>query len=86
MSMSRTRTLVGDTVALAFGTLGGSFVGVLMLPLYTRTLTSVEFGTVDLTMTSLGLVLPLVFLSVAEAVLRFAADSCLLSARSATAC
>jgi O-antigen/teichoic acid export membrane protein len=71
MSMSRTRALVGDTVALAFGTLGGSLVGVLMLPLYTRTLTSVGFGTVDLMVTALGLVLPVLFLSVAEAVLRF---------------
>ncbi len=72
MSTSRTRTLAGDTVVLVFGTLGGSLVGFLMLPLYTRTLTSVEFGTVDLLTTALGLILPLLFLSVAEAVLRFA--------------
>lgn len=72
MSTGRTRTLASDTVVLVLGTLGGSLVGFLMLPLYTRTLTSVEFGTVDLITTALGLIMPLLFLVVAEAVLRFA--------------
>lgn len=70
--MSRSRSLLSDTVVLAFGTLGGRVVGILLLPLYTYCLTRTEFGTVELITTSVDLVLPLLFLSVSEAVLRFA--------------
>lgn len=70
--MSRAKSLLNDTVVLAFGTLGGRVLGILLLPLYTRALTRAEFGTVDLVITSVDLVLPLLFLSVSEAVLRFA--------------
>jgi len=70
--MSRAKSLIGDTVILAFGTLGGRVLGILLLPLYTYALTRAEFGTVDLIATSIDLVLPLLFLSVSEGVLRFA--------------
>ncbi len=70
--MSRARSLISDTVVLAFGTLGGRVIGILLLPLYTYCLTRAEFGTVELIVTSIDLVLPLIFLTISEAVLRFA--------------
>ena len=70
--MSRAKSLLSDTVVLGFGTLGGRALGILLLPLYTYCLTRAEFGTVDLITTSIDLVLPLLFLSISEAVLRLA--------------
>ena len=70
--MSRARLLFSDTLVLAFGTLGGRIIGILLLPLYTHALSRAEFGTVDLVSTGVDLVLPLIYLAISEAVLRFA--------------
>lgn len=70
--VSRVRALVGDTVALTFGTLSSRLLGILLLPLYTYTLSSDEFGRVDFVLTSLELTVPLLYLAISEGVLRYA--------------
>jgi O-antigen/teichoic acid export membrane protein len=49
-------------------------LGFLMLPLYTRVLSREEFGTADLIIFSIGLILPLLTISISESIIRFAID------------
>jgi hypothetical protein len=69
--MTRAHALLNDTLALAFGSLAGRVVGILLLPLYTYTLSRTEFGTAELITTAVDLTVPLIFLCLSEAVLRF---------------
>jgi O-antigen/teichoic acid export membrane protein len=46
-----------------------------MVPLYTYTLTTSQFGTVDLLITTVNLFLPIASLSLFDAVFRFAMDN-----------
>lgn len=70
--MSRGRSLASDTLVLAFGSMSGRIVGLILLPLYTVVLTPKEFGTADLIVTTTDLLIPVLFLAVSEAVLRYA--------------
>src|SRR5699024_5265628 len=56
------------------GNIGSKLITFLMLPVYTYTLTKQEYGITDLATTTVGLLLPIVFLSISDAVLRFALD------------
>lgn len=69
--MTRAHPLLNDTLVLAFGSLAGRVVGILLLPLYTYTLSRTEFGTAELITTAVDLTVPLIFLCLSEAVLRF---------------
>lgn len=46
--MNRYQKLASNTVTFAIGTFSSKFLVFLMLPLYTRTLSSAEYGEVDL--------------------------------------
>lgn len=70
----RGRRLLGDTVVFALGSFSGRLISIILIPLYTYFLTTAEYGVLDLIGTSVDLAMPLVFLCVHEAVLRFAID------------
>ena len=72
--MSRSKALINNTLVFAISNFASKFLGFLMLPLYTSVLTREEFGTADLINTTVGLLIPVFTLSMANAALRFALD------------
>lgn len=72
--MDRYRKLVNNSVIFAIGSLGSKFVSFLMLPLYTYTLATKDYGVTDLVQTTISLLLPVLTLSIFDAVLRFIMD------------
>lgn len=72
--MNKQKELVKNTIIIAVGKLSTQFLTFLLLPLYTTFLTTKEFGTVDLIMTYVGIIVPLVAISVERAVFRHLID------------
>lgn len=72
--MSRYRTLYNNTLIFSISNFASKILGFLMLPLYTRVLSPEEFGTSDLIILTIGLLTPLLTISINEAALRFALD------------
>lgn len=72
--MSRSKALLNNTIVFAISNFASKFLGFLMLPLYTSVLSREEFGTADLINTTVGLLIPVFTLSMANAALRFALD------------
>ncbi len=68
------RRLLSETGVYAISSLGSKIILLALLPIYTNYLTEAEFGTVDLVTVMAQLLLPVVSLSVFDAVLRFCLD------------
>lgn len=68
------KKLLGNSALFAIGNMGSKIVSILLVPLYTYQLSTTEFGTVDLVTTTSRMLLPLVSLSIFDAVLRFVMD------------
>lgn len=66
--------LFSNTIIFAIGSFSSKLLGFLMIGLYTRALTTAQFGTVDLIMQIENLMLPIVTLSISQAVIRFGLD------------
>lgn len=72
--MSTYKKLIGNSFIFAVGNLGSKLISIILVPLYTYYLTTSEYGTVDLITTTASLLLPIISLSVFDAVLRFTMD------------
>lgn len=72
--MEKYKKLFNDSIIFSIGNFGSKIITFAMLPLYTYALTTSEYGKVDLLITSISLLLPIVGLSVYESVLRFSMD------------
>jgi len=72
--MNSYKKLVNNSIIFGVGRLGSRIVSFLLVPLYTYYLSTGEYGTVDLTMTTVNLLIPIVSVSAYEAVLRFTMD------------
>ncbi len=72
--MRRTEKLAFNTVLFAISNFGSKALSFFLVPFYTAVLTTEQYGTVDLVLTSNSLLMPLVTLSMADAVLRFSMD------------
>ena len=72
--MNRYQKLASNTVTFAIGTFSSKFLVFLMLPLYTRTLSSAEYGEVDLVVQACNLMLPIATAGIMNAVIRFGLD------------
>lgn len=72
--MNSYKKLIGNSFIFAIGNLGSKLISFILVPLYTYYLTTAEFGNVDLVTTTVTMLLPIVSLSVFEAVLRFVMD------------
>lgn len=68
------KKLINDSFIFAIGTLGSKVVSFLLVPLYTHYLSTSEYGTVDLTITTVNMLLPVVSVCMYEAILRFTMD------------
>ena len=72
--MNRTKKLFSNTALFAISNFGSRLITFLLVPLYTAVLTKEQYGTIDVILTSVSLILPLVTLSMSEAVMRFSMD------------
>lgn len=70
----RKKSLIKNTTILSFGMLCTKGITFITTPLFTRWLSQVEYGTFDLMVTYITLLIPIVTLSSGEAVFRFILD------------
>lgn len=71
---NRLKYFAKNTTIFAIGQMGTKFINFLLVPLYTRILTTEEYGTVDLIFTIASVIVPFVMFSIGEAVMRYAMD------------
>jgi O-antigen/teichoic acid export membrane protein len=72
--MNKYKKLVGNSMLFGIGNFGSKIILILLVPLYTFYLSTSEYGTIDIITTTTSMLLPLVSLSIYEAVLRFVMD------------
>ena len=72
--MNKYKRLVGNSVIFAIGNLGSKLMQFIMIPLYSYTLTTTEYGKVDFLTTVVSLLLPIFSLDIFDAVFRYALD------------
>jgi len=73
--MDKYKKLVNNSLVFAIGNFGSRIVSIILVPLYTYYLSTAEYGTVDLVTTTTTMLLPIISLSIYQAVFRFAMDS-----------
>ncbi|SDH86884.1 Membrane protein involved in the export of O-antigen and teichoic acid [Planococcus glaciei] len=66
--------LVNNTLIFAVGNFGSKIITFLMLPIYTTYFTQTEFGTIDILITTISLLIPIMTVNIVEAVVRFTLD------------
>lgn len=71
VKIEKYRGLVRNILIFGVGLLGSKFVQFILLPYFTNVLTTAEYGSTDLVMTFVGLMVPLVTLELSDSVLRF---------------
>lgn len=74
MSGSRTRRLLKNTVLYSAANIGAKFLSFVVVPLYTHYLAPASMGRLDLILTTLALLQPLVLLQLSDALLRWLLD------------
>lgn len=72
--MNQYKKLLNNSFIFAIGNLGSKLITFFLLPLYTMKLSKSEFGITDLAQTTIQLILPIITLSIYDAVLRFCMD------------
>lgn len=65
------KKLASNTMIFAIGSIGSKFITFLLVPIYTNTLTTAEYGTTEIVVTAINLLIPFFSLSIQDAVLRF---------------
>lgn len=73
--MNKGKTLIYNTFILAFGTVLPKTATFLILPILTASLTKEEYGTYDLILSTISLVVPIFSLLIEQAVFRFLLDA-----------
>lgn len=72
--MNKYKKLISNTIIFGIGTFGSKILVFLLMPLYTRVLTSSDYGIVDLIIQTSNLLIPIVSLGIANGVIRFGLD------------
>lgn len=72
--MSVYKKLAQNSIIFAIGNLGTKLITFILVPLYTYTLTTEQYGSTDIITTTINLLIPLISLSIYDAVLRFTMD------------
>ncbi|MBV7391189.1 polysaccharide biosynthesis C-terminal domain-containing protein [Enterococcus sp. ALS3] len=73
--MNQYKKLFNDSLIFAIGSFGSKLITFFLVGFYTYYLTKAQYGTADLLINTINLLLPIVSLSVSEGVLRFVLDS-----------
>lgn len=68
------KKLINDTYIFALGNLGSKLINIILVPFYTFYLSTSDYGIADLVTTTTILLLPIITLSIYDAVLRYAMD------------
>lgn len=68
------RKLLTNTGLLAIGSFASSLLGMLLIPFYTTVLSTEDYGTSDLIITTTSLLFPFTTLAISESIMRFALD------------
>ena len=71
---SRNEKLVKNVILFAIGNIGSKLLQVILVPLYTRVMTSAEYGTVDIMQAIVSLLIPICSFTIYEAVFRYAME------------
>lgn len=72
--MSRYKKLAGNSIILTIGNFGSKFINFFMVPLYTSVLTTSEYGLVDIMITTISLLLPILTMELGSAIVRYAIE------------
>lgn len=72
--MNKYITLLKNTSIFAIGTFGAKILTFLMMPFYTRVLTTEDFGIVDLVVNTANFIIPIVTICIADAIMRYGLD------------
>lgn len=72
--MNKYRKLIVNTLLMGLGTFSSKILVFLLMPLYTRVLSTADYGTVDLLVQMSNLMLPLVSAGILNAIIRFGLD------------
>ena len=72
--MGKYKNLLSNTVVFAVGTFSARILGFLLVPLYTYALAPEQFGTAGLIIDTCNLILPVMFLCIADSIIRFGLD------------
>lgn len=72
--MNKYKSLVKNSFLFAIGSIGSKTISFFMLPLYTRYLSTSDYGQIDVFQTTITLLIPIVTLQALEAVFRFSVD------------
>lgn len=70
----RKQYLAKNTILFALNTIGTKLIAFFLVPLYTKALSTKEYGTVDLIATIGVILVPIITFNIGEAVMRFALD------------
>lgn len=71
---SKSKKLLENTGLFLIGSIGSKFVQFFLVPLYTYTMTSSEYGTSDLLLTTVNFLMPFFSFQLSDALLRFGLD------------
>lgn len=72
--MNTYNKLIGNSIIFAIGNLGSKLISIILVPLYTFYLSTSEYGVIDIVTTTTSMLLPVISLSIYDAVLRFIMD------------
>lgn len=73
--MNLYKKLLKNSVIFAIANLGSKLLSILLVPFYTYFLSTNEYGAIDMVITSISLILPIITLSIFDATLRFSVKS-----------
>lgn len=77
---SKYKYLFKNVGLLTLSNFGGKILTFLLIPLYTKYLTTSEYGIYDLYVTTVSLLVPILSVCVLDAVLRFSLDKTVINA------
>ena len=69
--MSSYKKLFNNVIIFSLGNLGSKVIAIVLVPIYTYYLTQGEYGTADLVMTTVSMLMPIVSLSMYESLIRY---------------
>lgn len=72
--MEREKKLAKNIVIFAIGSFSSKLLQFLLIPFYTRVLSNSEYGTIDILQNIATLLIPIISLTISEAVFRYAMD------------
>lgn len=72
--MNKYKKLISNTILFGIGTFSSKVLVILLMPLYTRVLTTTEYGITDNLVQAANLILPLVTVGILNGIIRFGLD------------